>query len=380
MAESTDSSSEGIEESKKHKRKHSKVSIVHPYLFPHAISLCTRERAQPQDKKQSKKATHRKEKKAKRERAGSLPPGVEPITADDYFRRAPEFQRWLQGSRGQFLDEVPSEEAHKLFSKFVSKWNDGDLPREVYSMGVDGADVPRTRHQCGFTSKLSAAEKLELESARDSIHAQTQRAAGQGRDGAAIARAAGSANRTHSSGAASKRARQEESSAFDEAAAMLGVHTAKPDAGSHEALIERRRAQTAYHRRNDDEGGIHVMSDSMLMGASSDEFAVLAGKGQAAAARKSEQASARVQELQEKERQRMESCKRQMGMFPGEHGGSPEHGGNLESAARRGDLGSRACGCPMPVRSTQSIERQAMQRYVEFVTRESCLYQNLRKA
>jgi len=34
----------------------------------------------------------------------------------------------------------------------------------------------------------------------------------------------------------------------------------------------------------------------------------------AAAARKSEQASARVQELQEKERQRMESFKRQMGM------------------------------------------------------------------
>eukprot|EP00962_Isochrysis_galbana_P017182 scaffold4942_cov106-Isochrysis_galbana.AAC.1 len=317
MAESTGSSSDGDGVSKKHRRKHKKVSAV---LLVWSTQDCLRAlftlrtHAQPQEKKRSKKEKHKKEKKAKREHGGSLSCGVEPITTDDYFRRAPEFQRWLQESRGQFLDELPSDEAHKLFSKFVSKWNGGDLPRETYSIGDDGTDLPRTRHRWGFTSKLSAAEQLQLESTRDSIHAQTQRAAGQGRDGAALARATGSAGRAQNAGAASKRAREEESFAFDEAAAMLGVHTAKPDAGSREALLEKRRAQTAYHRRNDDEGGVPAMSDGMLMGASSEEFALLAGRRQAAAARKSEQASARVQELQEKERQRMESFKRQMGM------------------------------------------------------------------
>jgi hypothetical protein len=310
---STDSLS--VDASRKHKRKHKKVNSIRVVWLVQSclrapLTLCT----STQEKKHSKKEKHKKEKKAKREHAGGLPSGVEPISVDDYFRRAPEFQRWLQESRGQFLDELPSDEAHQLFSKFVSKWNGGDLPRETYSIGDAGADVQRTRHRWGFTSNLSAAEHLQLESTRDTIHAQTQRAAGQGRDGAAIARAAGSANRAHTAGAAAKRAREEESAAFDEAAAMLGVNTSAPDAGSREAMLKRRRAQTAYHRRNDDEGGMPAMSDSVLMGASSEDFAVRAGKRQAAAARKSDQASARVQELEEKERQRMENFKRQMGM------------------------------------------------------------------
>jgi len=271
-----------------------------------------------QEKKEKKEKKHTKEKhkkgkKVRHERgggSGSLPAGVEPITADeDYFRRTAEFQRWLQESRGQFLDELPSAEAHKLFAKFVSKWNDGELSAAIYRLGADAADLQRTRHRWAFSSQLSKDEQLQLESARDSIHAQTQRAAGQGRDGAAIARAEAGA-----AGGGTKRQRDEAAAAFDEAAAMLGVHTSKPDAGSREALLEKRAAQTAYHRRNDDDDGVPALSESALMGASSEELATRMGKRHDAAARKSQHASARMLELEAKEKERMDSFKRQMGL------------------------------------------------------------------
>jgi len=277
-----------------------------------------RKRRHKKEKKEKKhkKEKHKKEKRAKHDFDGGPPHGVMPITTDDYFRRAQEFQRWLQESRGKFLEELPSDEAHKLFSKFVSKWNSGGLSSQTYSCGRDGIDVQRTRHRWDFASKLSAEEQLQLESTRDSIQAQTRRAAGQGRDGAAIERAASVASRAHISGIgrSSRRALDDASSAFDEAAALLGVDTTKPDAGSREAMLEKRRAQTAYHRRSDEEEGMPAMSDSALMGANSDEFAACVARRQQAAAHKSEVASARVQELQAKERERMENFKRQMGL------------------------------------------------------------------
>jgi len=49
------------------------------------------------------------------------------ITEDDYFARNSEFRLWLQEERKTYFDDLTSDEAHRLFEKFVKKWNEGKL-------------------------------------------------------------------------------------------------------------------------------------------------------------------------------------------------------------------------------------------------------------
>ncbi|WVQ79299.1 hypothetical protein IAT38_001396 [Cryptococcus sp. DSM 104549] len=60
--------------------------------------------------------------------------GVKEISEDDYFLKSNEFKYWLKEERGKYLDEMSSESAHKYFRKFVRRWNDGALPRNLYSL------------------------------------------------------------------------------------------------------------------------------------------------------------------------------------------------------------------------------------------------------
>lgn len=268
-------------------------------------------------KEKQKKEKHKKENKATRERGDGGPPaGVQPLTSDDYFRRTHEYQRWLQESRGLFLEDIPSAEARALFEKFVERWNCGKLSAKTYDVGAGGGGVQRTKHRWGFTSKMSADEIMQLESARDTIVAQTQRAAGQGRDAAAIARAdqANAAGRGAPS-ASLKRRHQDSSAILDATAGALGLDTSRPDAGSREAMLEKRRAQTAYHRGKEEDDGPPEMGEAVLLGADAGEWSRGVARRQEATSRKSQQVSARVQELEAKEDARMEGFKRQMGLL-----------------------------------------------------------------
>ena len=66
---------------------------------------------------------HKKDKSEKSEATAEISVS-NPISEDDYFAKSKEFQLWLHEARSTYLDEVSSEEARKLFKKFVAKWND----------------------------------------------------------------------------------------------------------------------------------------------------------------------------------------------------------------------------------------------------------------
>ncbi|KAL1521312.1 hypothetical protein AB1Y20_020980 [Prymnesium parvum] len=125
--------------------------------------------------KKEKKHKHKKHKRPDADAAEPSPPRVDnPIGEDDYFGRAAEFQLWLQEARGTFLDEMPSEEARRIFrERFVPKWNKGDLPPKYYEGAIAQPAASRTRHVWGFASKLSQADKEKLEDTRDSVGSQT---------------------------------------------------------------------------------------------------------------------------------------------------------------------------------------------------------------
>lgn len=133
------------------------------------------------DKKEKKKH-HKKEKRHKSDKKpadeGKKIQGdicVEPISEADYFLKTREFQQWLTEARQTFLDEVSSEEARRLFKKFVSKWNAGELDMKLYASTIStGAPAAsRTRHQWSFVSKLTDADQLQLDRAADASRAQT---------------------------------------------------------------------------------------------------------------------------------------------------------------------------------------------------------------
>ena len=64
---------------------------------------------------------------------------------------------------------------------------------------------------------------------------------------------------------AAKRQREEPGRAVDEAAAALGIST-RHDAGSRDALLAKRAAQTAFHRRREDEDTGPALNDRVLLG------------------------------------------------------------------------------------------------------------------
>lgn len=145
-----------------------------------------REKSSSSHKHEKKHKHHKKDKKHHRKEESARPRTdvcYEPISEADYFLKATEFQQWLQQERRTFLDEITSDEARRLFKKFASKWNAGELPTRFYTGEVGGGAQPaasRTRHEWGFVSKLSDADQLQLDRAADSARAQTNLSSSKG--------------------------------------------------------------------------------------------------------------------------------------------------------------------------------------------------------
>ena len=72
------------------------------------------------------------------------------------------------------MTELPSEEARRLFKRFVAKWNSGSLAAKFYAGITAQPAASRTRHQWGFADKLSDTDMLTLDRTKDSVDKQTQ--------------------------------------------------------------------------------------------------------------------------------------------------------------------------------------------------------------
>ena len=124
---------------------------------------------------------HKEHKRHKRDRDDEKPPPdtsacapcAEPISEDDYFAKSREFQLWLQEARSTFLDEISSEEAHRLFKKFVAKWNAGSLSAQFYSAAAAQPAASRTRHKWAFANKLSDNDQYQLDRTINGVGNQT---------------------------------------------------------------------------------------------------------------------------------------------------------------------------------------------------------------
>lgn len=67
----------------------------------------------------------------------------EEISESDYYSKNNEFSAWLKEQKGVFFSDLSSEEAHKMFKRFVKDWNNQSLQSHYYE-GI--ACGPRTSH------------------------------------------------------------------------------------------------------------------------------------------------------------------------------------------------------------------------------------------
>ncbi len=71
-----------------------------------------------------------------------------------------QFSEWLRIERGQFFNEMTTEETHALFSDFVTTWNGRQLPARYYR-GIADASLRRTKH--AWTIRGAERKKFIME-------------------------------------------------------------------------------------------------------------------------------------------------------------------------------------------------------------------------
>lgn len=250
-----------------------------------------------------------------------------PISKDDYFRLSSEFRIWLHEHKKIFFDELKSDETHKYFGKFVKKWNSGKLEKKYYegirSSQVDPAAL--TKYKWNFKGKGESSEKLEqirtqidratnkdfamevkmIVNAQQHAHVgeQHKRRAPQGPTMPPPATFAGSSRRhgrdedmddEDKAGYNHWKRKKDEKSHKKSREADL--EELAPKATGRDAVLEKRRIQTAYHRRERDDG--MEVPESVLMGG--DDYQARLATQRAKNERKQQRVEQKREEMSEK--------------------------------------------------------------------------------
>ncbi|KAF9150287.1 hypothetical protein BG015_007909 [Linnemannia schmuckeri] len=217
---------------------------------------------------------------------------IQTISEDDYFTKSSEFRLWLRQDKKKYFEDLTADDARKYFKKFVRRWNDFELD-ESYYKGVRTSQIPTksmTKYQWKFAKTIDKADLNKVESIKDSIDTMTNvRFAHEvGRlTGVSSASALDAGSGSGSGAGAGVKRTLGPSMPPPAATAPIGprrsmtadevaekeeqdfrnrqIHRAEqkryrkekevileelvPKATGREAMLEKRRAQTAYHRR-----------------------------------------------------------------------------------------------------------------------------------
>ncbi|KAI9349862.1 hypothetical protein DFJ73DRAFT_402399 [Zopfochytrium polystomum] len=229
-------------------------------------------------------------------------PPIDPAT--DYYLRSAEFIAWLKDAKGKYITEIKMEKAKKYFTKFARQWNRGELDARYYKGGVAMtamASRERTSYRWKFKG-VTEADTAKLYDAKDSVVGMTASSAPLLEPRKRPTAAAGPAPQSDSSGGAQSGAnslpvggrRPAGTAASDDdndgslspttrarlaARSAARTHTRRvaadleelaPKATGREAVLEKRRAAGAFHRREREVDV--VLGDGELMGGPGESF------------------------------------------------------------------------------------------------------------
>lgn len=285
-----------------------------------------RDKKSKKHKKDKKEKKDKKDKKSHKDKKSSGFKPSEEISSDDYFKKNPEFRLWLTESKGKVFGDLSDKETKKYFSKFVEKWNDGELSEKLYK-GVAFAElsgVTRTTHKWGFAKEK---DSMATDSMKDKIFSDTQNAtllggkpappaaARAGPASAVVAAAAGGAFEKEEEWermrAQSKLSKKEEVKRQKE---RLEEMAPRPDPGSFQARMEKRAQKGHYCRERPPSP---EMKDSDLMGGGDSIKAHVMRQRDSRERREAQkqvQGQAKLAAYQAAEKEKMNEFRRMMGL------------------------------------------------------------------
>ncbi|KAG0253608.1 hypothetical protein BG011_006258 [Mortierella polycephala] len=240
---------------------------------------------------------------------------IKTISEEDYFTKSTEFRLWLRQAKKKYFEDLTADESRRYFRKFVKAWNNFELD-ESYYKGIRSSQLSSkstTKYQWGFAKKIGKEDQSRVESIRDSIDTMTNtrfanevsRLTGKS---TASALDSGSAPKkilgpTMPSSASSRRPqtadevfereeegryRRQQNRADQKAYRKTKESVMEelvPKATGREAMLEKKRAQNAYHRQ--ERSPDVELPEQDLMGGGDDFKSMLAAEKRRKEARES---------------------------------------------------------------------------------------------
>jgi hypothetical protein len=254
-------------------------------------------------KKKEKRSSRKEGKKDRKEGKERVRPAVK-LTADDYFLRAKDFRVYLR-SKGKSFEALTSEKARGYFDDYIAKYNKGKLVPMFYTGEFPPSlleEATHTQHRWGLS--LSDADKKLLSSTTTAVL----------RDGNASS--VWGEQQQQQLSKQSVQATVKPRVAMQDMVATAeqhGIDTEKPT--GHAALLAKRKergdAIHAAHKEREDRASGLELPDSVILGGDSSRDLEFLKQRQAQRASKQEE---KIAVLQEKERQRDDAWKVQLGL------------------------------------------------------------------
>ena len=262
----------------------------------------SKEKKEKKEKRSKKSSRKEGKKEGKKKRS---PPSVQ-LTADDYFLQANSFRVYLR-SHGKNFEDLSSEAARRHFAKFCKAYNKGKLDVMFYSGTFPSSllgEATRTQHRWGMS--LTDADKQLLQATM-----QTVRRDGDSSSAFALSTARSEQQQQQQQPQIKPRVTLQDVVATAE---LHGIDTNKPTTG-HAAIAakrkERGQAIHASHKEREEDLAGPDLPDSVVLGGDASHDLTFLKHRQAQ--RQGKQAD-KIAVLEEKERQREDAWKAQLGL------------------------------------------------------------------
>jgi len=252
--------------------------------------------------KREKKSKKSSRKEGKKDKVRRTRPSVK-LTADDYYLQANPFRVYLR-SQGKNFETLSSEAARRHFDKFCKAYNKGKLNAMFYSGSFPSSllgEATHTQHRWGMS--LTDADKQLLQATTQTVR----------QDGDSLS-AWGDQPVQRQQQLPQVKPRVATLQDAVATAELHGIDTDKPTSG-HAALAAKRKERgdaihSSHKEREDLLSGPELPDSVVLGGDSSEDLAFLKHRQ---AQRQSKQAD-RIAALQEREQQRDDAWKAQLGI------------------------------------------------------------------
>jgi len=249
------------------------------------------------------------------------------IDEQDYYTKNSEFRVWLQREKKLYLGDLETEKAKELFGKFAKAWNKDKLD-ETYYKGIDPLTLSaasRTSHKWGFLKKMNEQEKFTLETMRDNVDTATfHQTASQAFDiakrkptvkeeksaqgpqlGPEKMKPGDAAYEAELKREAEQKRLKLERKRWNEQQKVT-IEELVPKKEGREARLEKRKTANEFHKYDKSSDMMEGFSDADLMGSSgASDFQQMLARRTNKKSRIQEDKAKRVNEIQEKEKERM---------------------------------------------------------------------------